>query len=98
LSTIVVAPHPLRVKTSIRQALSADVLQRNLGALRVVEAQLLASVSAEELCGPHYVAPPTPNDESDGAEPPVKRSFVDKLARRMVAGEKFRQPLAAKDW
>ena len=37
-------------------------------------------------------------DESDGAEPPVKRSFAEELARRIAAGETFPQPFAAEDW
>lgn len=37
-------------------------------------------------------------DESDGAEPPVKRTFAEELARRVAAGEQFPQPFAAEDW
>ena len=37
-------------------------------------------------------------DESDGAEPPVKRTFAEELARRIAAGEQFPQPFAAEDW
>lgn len=37
-------------------------------------------------------------DESDGAEPPVKRTFAEELARRVAAGEEFPQPFAAEDW
>ncbi len=37
-------------------------------------------------------------DESDGAAPPVKRTFAEELARRIAAGEKFPQPFAAEDW
>jgi len=37
-------------------------------------------------------------DESDGAEPPVQRTFAEELARRVAAGEKFPQPFAAEDW
>ena len=37
-------------------------------------------------------------DESDGADPPVKRTFAQELARRIAAGESFPQPFAAKDW
>lgn len=37
-------------------------------------------------------------DESDGAEPPVKRSFAEELARRIAAGERFPQSFAAEDW
>lgn len=37
-------------------------------------------------------------DESDGAEPPVKRTFAEELARRIAAGEKFPQAFAAEDW
>ena len=37
-------------------------------------------------------------DESDGAEPPVKRTFAEELARRIAAGEAFPQQFAAEDW
>ena len=37
-------------------------------------------------------------DESDGAEPPVQRTFAEELARRIAAGETFPQPFAAEDW
>lgn len=37
-------------------------------------------------------------DESDGAEPPVQRTFAEELARRIAAGEQFPQPFAAEDW
>lgn len=37
-------------------------------------------------------------DESDGAEPPVQRTFAEELARRIAAGETFPQQFAAEDW
>lgn len=37
-------------------------------------------------------------DESDGAEPPVRRTFAEELARRIAAGEAFPQQFAAEDW
>ena len=37
-------------------------------------------------------------DESDGAEPPVKRTFAEELAWRMAAGETFPQQFAAEDY
>lgn len=37
-------------------------------------------------------------DESDGAEPPFKRTFAEELARRIAGNEQFPQPFAAEDW
>lgn len=37
-------------------------------------------------------------DESDGAEPPVKRTFAEQLAREVAEGGPFPRPFAAEDW
>ncbi len=37
-------------------------------------------------------------DESDGAEPPVKRTFAEQLAREVAEGGAFPRPFAAEDW
>jgi hypothetical protein len=37
-------------------------------------------------------------DESDGAEPPVKRTFAEQLAREIAEGGPFPRPFAAEDW
>jgi hypothetical protein len=37
-------------------------------------------------------------DESDGAEPPVKRTFAEQLAREIAEGGAFPRPFAAEDW
>ena len=37
-------------------------------------------------------------DESDGAEPPVKRTFAEQLAREVAEGGPFPRPCAAEDW
>ena len=37
-------------------------------------------------------------DESDGAEPPVKRTFAEQLAREIAEGGEFPRAFAAEDW
>ena len=37
-------------------------------------------------------------DESDGAEPPVQRTFAEQLAREIAEGGPFPRPFAAEDW
>ena len=37
-------------------------------------------------------------DESDGAEPSVKRTFAEQLAREIAEGGPFPRPFAAEDW
>lgn len=37
-------------------------------------------------------------DESDGAEPAVKRTFAEQLAREIAEGGPFPRPFAAEDW
>ena len=37
-------------------------------------------------------------DESDGAEPPVERTFAEQLAREIAEGGPFPRPFAAEDW
>ena len=37
-------------------------------------------------------------DESDGAEPPVKRTFAEQLAIEVAEGGPFPRPFAATDW
>jgi hypothetical protein len=37
-------------------------------------------------------------DESDGSEPPVKRTFAEQLVREIAEGGPFPRPFAAEDW